>query len=101
RELKRSVGGSTLHIQVADPDRHAEALRVLTGVFGNDVQQDAAAQRLSVRVAREELAPQALAALAASNIAVHEFSLAQPTLDDVFFALTGRVTEEVQKEHAA
>src|SRR5690606_18549741 len=102
RELKRSVGGSTLHVQVADAGRHMDALQLLRGVFGDEVQEDREAARLSVRVAREELAPQALSALAAAGITVNEFALSQPTLDDVFFALTGRAAEEeAQKEEAA
>lgn len=79
-----------------------DALQLLRGVFGDEVQEDREAARLSVRVAREELAPQALSALAAAGITVNEFALSQPTLDDVFFALTGRAAEEeAQKEEAA
>ena len=40
---------------------------------------------------REDLVPQVLAQLAASGIGIAEFALAQPSLDDVFLALTGKL----------
>jgi ABC-2 type transport system ATP-binding protein len=36
---------------------------------------------------------QALRALDAENVAVHDVSLRRPTLDDAFLALTGRIAE--------
>jgi ABC-2 type transport system ATP-binding protein len=47
-------------------------------------------------VSRDELVPQALAQLAAGGIAVSEFALAQPSLDDVFLALTGKPAESIE-----
>ena len=41
------------------------------------------------------------AALAAQGVTVAEFALAQPSLDDVFFALTGHAAEERKSEEAA
>jgi ABC-2 type transport system ATP-binding protein len=69
RELKRSVGGSTLHVQVAEADRRAEADALLRQVFGDGVHAgDNGA--LTVRVSRDELVPQALAALTGADIAL-------------------------------
>lgn len=101
RELKRSVGGSTLHIQVADPARKNDAQRQLRQVFGDGVHEDTERELLSARVTRNELVGEAFAALAAAGIAIHEFSLAQPSLDDVFFALTGRPAEDQAQEESA
>ncbi|HEX7047937.1 MAG TPA: ATP-binding cassette domain-containing protein [Gammaproteobacteria bacterium] len=100
RELKRSVGGSTLHVQLADADRKADAETLLRQTFGNDLHGGDEGV-FSARVARDELVPQALAALTGAGIGVHEFSLAQPSLDDVFFALTGRPAEDQKEEKAA
>jgi len=100
RELKRSVGGSTLHVHIADIERKAQAAALLRETFGDDVHDGDGEAMLAVHVAQEERVPQALIALAGANIAIHEFSLAQPSLDDVFFALTGRPAEE-RKEQAA
>ncbi len=93
RELKSSVGGSTLHVRVASSDRVAEAERVLTATLGES-HNGGDPHALSARVPRDELVPQALAALAGAGVVLEEFSLAQPSLDDVFFALTGRPAEE-------
>ncbi|MBW3567749.1 MAG: ATP-binding cassette domain-containing protein [Proteobacteria bacterium] len=102
RELKRSVGGSTLHVQVADTARRNEAESLLRGMFGDDVHDDTDNRGiLAVRVVRDERVPEALATLTNAGIAVHEFSLTQPSLDDVFFALTGRPAEDQQEEDAA
>ena len=93
RELKRSVGGSTLQVRVADPARVAEAQALLRHTFGEDVHGSDDPGALSVRAAREDAVPQALAALTAAGVGISEFALAQPSLDDVFFALTGRAAE--------
>lgn len=100
RELKRSVGGSTLHVHVAEIRRKADAESVLRQSFGDDVHDGGEDGRLAVRISRDELVPQALSALTAAQISILEFSLAQPSLDDVFFALTGRPAED-QAEEAA
>ena len=87
RELKSQVGGSALTARLASPERADDALALLRGVFGEvHVAADGA---LSARVTRDALVPQALAALAGAGITLAEFTVAQPTLDEVFFALTG------------
>jgi len=98
RELKRLVGGSTLHIRVTEIERKPEAEMMLRQLFGDDVHKETDPKILAVRVARENLVPQALAVLTNAGITVQEFSLAQPSLDDVFFALTGRPAEDQAKE---
>lgn len=101
RELKRSVGGNTLHVRVAQAERRADARALLQQTFGEDVHDGDDADALAARVTQAEHVPQALAALTAAGIVVHEFSLAQPSLDDVFFALTGRPAENTTGEQAA
>jgi ABC-2 type transport system ATP-binding protein len=49
---------------------------------------------LSAQIIDEALVAKALAALAEDGIRVAEFSLGAPSLDVVFFALTGRAAEE-------
>ena len=55
---------------------------------------DADPVALTARVDAAEPASRALAALAAADIVVDEFSLGQPSLDEVFLALTGHPAEE-------
>jgi ABC-2 type transport system ATP-binding protein len=80
-ELKASVGAGTVHLRLRDADQRAEAQQVaLTArVDGRSTDQGAAEQ-----------AGRALAELARSGITVDNFSLGQPSLDEVFLALTDK-----------
>src|SRR5687767_15543909 len=101
RELKASIGGRTLLVRVKDTARRDEALGLLKSVLGDGAQIGEEPTVLTAKVARDEQVPQALAALSAKGIAVTEFSLAQPSLDDVFFALTGHAAEARDGKEAA
>jgi ABC-2 type transport system ATP-binding protein len=94
RELKASVGGRTLHIRISESDRITEADALLRRVLGPDVHNGAEPQTLSALVAEESMIADALVALAGAGIAVSEFAMGQPSLDEVFFALTGHAAEE-------
>jgi ABC-2 type transport system ATP-binding protein len=93
RELKQSVGGRALHLKLADPSQRAAAEDIIRRVLG-EVHAGNDEHELAARVTHDDLVPQALAQLAAGSIAVSEFALAQPSLDDVFLALTGKPVEE-------
>jgi ABC-2 type transport system ATP-binding protein len=93
RELKSQVGRSMLHVRIGAVERLAEAEAVLRRFLGNDVHNGSDSQSLSGPVAGEVAAADALRALADAGLEVTEFSLGQPSLDEVFFALTGRVSE--------
>ncbi len=97
RELKASVGGNTLHVRLESVDQRNVAERLLASVLGVAVHNGVDGQMLSAQIADAARVPDAMAALARNGVGVHEFSLGQPTLDEVFFALTGHVTGE----HAA
>ncbi|BAU49150.1 caunorubicin/doxorubicin resistance ATP-binding protein [Sulfurifustis variabilis] len=101
RELKESCGQRTLHVRVADRAQRAAAEAVLRQVLGGEIHDDGDFLALAAKVIRDEQVPQALAALAAQGVTVAEFALAQPSLDDVFFALTGHAAEERRSEEAA
>jgi ABC-2 type transport system ATP-binding protein len=101
RELKESVGARSLHVRVADPERIGEARAVLARFFGADADPSERPDALLARVSREDLVPEALAALASAGIVLQEFALAQPSLDDVFFALTGHAARTEPDEEAA
>ena len=101
RELKRSVGGRSLQLRLVDAARTQEARALLAEALGSSASDGEEPGSLSVRILHEERVPQALAALAAGGLGIAEFSLAQPSLDDVFFALTGHAAEERKTEEAA
>ncbi|MEU7886346.1 ATP-binding cassette domain-containing protein [Microbispora bryophytorum] len=94
-ELKSSVGSGSVHVRLRDAARRPEAERVLARELNTPVQLEADPVALTTRISGQdadagaERASRALAALAASGIVVDDFSLGQPSLDEVFLALTG------------
>jgi ABC-2 type transport system ATP-binding protein len=100
-QLKASAGSGSLRVRLRDPAQRRQAEDVLmttldlTPTTGNDSssfcyriprQQDPldTGQRLS----------QALASLTKKGIAVTDFAFGQPSLDEVFLALTGHAQED-------
>jgi daunorubicin/doxorubicin transport system ATP-binding protein len=98
-QLKASVGSGALHVRLLDPDQRPEAERVLERELDSVyLEPDPAA--LSAQCADSDRAAEAIAALARSGITVAGFSLGQPSLDEVFLALTGHPAEEETPEEA-
>ncbi|NUV72270.1 MULTISPECIES: ATP-binding cassette domain-containing protein [unclassified Streptomyces] len=95
-ELKASVGAGTVHLRLRDADQRAEAQKVLALALNAEVQLDADPVALTARVdgsteqGAAEHAGRALAELARCGITVDNFSLGQPSLDEVFLALTDK-----------
>jgi daunorubicin resistance ABC transporter ATP-binding subunit len=89
-ELKDRTGGRTLEVQLGDAARLDDAARLLADLDGDGLRRDPDARRLSMPVGDDTaLATAALARLDAAGIAVEDFRLQRPSLDDVFLALTG------------
>nr|WP_246771146.1 ATP-binding cassette domain-containing protein [Aestuariivirga sp. YIM B02566] len=89
RELKAATGSGFLHVALADPARVDDARRLLEDHLGGKVQQSAEGVQLSVMAGTPAAASQAIAALIADNIELADFSMGSPSLEEVFFALTG------------
>jgi daunorubicin/doxorubicin transport system ATP-binding protein len=103
-QLKASVGSGALHVRLLDPDQRPAAERVLSKQLGSvHLEPDPAA--LSASCADADRAAEAVAELSRSGIQIGGFSLGQPSLDEVFLALTGHPAEEqpdeVMEEQAA
>ncbi len=96
RELKASVGRSALQVQLADPDDRPAAERLLAGRLGAPVQLGGEPDALSVALADPDRAGEALAALAQAGLSVAGFGLGQPSLDEVFLALTGHAPADAE-----
>jgi len=99
-ELKASVGGSTLQLRIRSPADGDVARSILERVTGNASVDAADPLALSAHISDDATAARALSELAAAHIGVAEFSLGQPSLDDVFFALTGHATTNDTTEAA-
>ncbi|GAA2238243.1 daunorubicin resistance protein DrrA family ABC transporter ATP-binding protein [Streptomyces amakusaensis] len=96
-ELKASVGSGSVHVRLREAAQRPEAVRVLTETLGSEVQLDSDPVALTARVGGHgtergaaEQAARALAELARTGITVDDFALGQPSLDEVFLALTDR-----------
>ncbi|RLP88616.1 MULTISPECIES: ATP-binding cassette domain-containing protein [unclassified Micromonospora] len=94
-ELKSSVGSGTVHLRLRDPAQRPEAEKVLQAALGVPVQLEADPVALLARVGEagtdldaSAQAARALGDLARAGIVVDDFSLGQPSLDEVFLALT-------------
>jgi ABC-2 type transport system ATP-binding protein len=88
-QLKASVGAGTVQVQVVDPDRRAEAARLLTDALGVAVQIGTDDGLLSARVDDPARASLALTDLTRAGIDLTTFALGQPSLDEAFLTLTG------------
>jgi len=98
-QLKASVGSGSLHVRLLDPDQRPEAERVLARTL-DSVHLEADPAGLSAACADADRAAEAVAELSRAGIRVAGFSLGQPSLDEVFLALTGHPAEEEPAEEA-
>ena len=92
-ELKASVGSGALHLRLKDPSRSPEAQQLLAQVLGGSVTSEDEGASLFVRLDDTSKATEALTALTQAGIELIQFSLGQPSLDEVFLALTGHPAE--------
>ncbi|WP_169089751.1 ATP-binding cassette domain-containing protein [Paenibacillus sp. PL91] len=87
-QLKASIGGKTLAIRLAEQTDEATINRLLadyhhlTGFQGNDPLD------YNIPVQEAILASQAIHTLVSNKVPIDYFSLSEPSLDEVFFALT-------------
>ena len=98
-QLKASVGSGSLHVRLLDPEQRPEAERVLARELGTvHLEPDPAA--LSAPCSDADRAAEAIAELARSDVQIAGFSLGQPSLDEVFLALTGHPAEDQSPDDA-
>jgi ABC-2 type transport system ATP-binding protein len=103
-QLKASVGSGAVQVRLFDSEQRPEAEQVLSQALGVPVHLGSDPAALSAQVAASpaayetgERVAHVLAELSRSGIAVSDFALGQPSLDEVFLALTGHPT----KDHVA
>ena len=92
-QLKASVGTGGLHLRLLEAERRPEAAAILERAVGTVVLEPDPAG-LSVSCADAARAADAVSAVARAGIGIGEFSLGQPSLDEVFLALTGHLAED-------
>ncbi|MCK8433681.1 ATP-binding cassette domain-containing protein [Streptomyces sp. D2-8] len=102
-ELKSSVGAGSVHLRLRDPDQRDLAADLLRRALDAQVQPEPDPVALTARLGSDdsaaEQAARALNELVRGGITVDNFSLGQPSLDEVFLALTGHDTHD-SAEHS-
>ncbi|KGM13331.1 ABC transporter [Cellulomonas bogoriensis 69B4 = DSM 16987] len=93
-QLKASVGTAAVHLRVGDPAQRPTAAQVMAQVLAAEVDLGADTTTLSARVDSARAAATLLPTLLDQGVDVAEVSLGQPSLDEVFLALTGRPAED-------
>jgi len=102
-ELKASVGSGALHVRLLDPDERPRAEAVLRAEL-DAVMLEPDPAALSAACADADRAAAAVASLSSAGVRIAGFALGQPSLDEVFLALTGhpaRGPSETTDEEAA
>ncbi|WP_456825136.1 ATP-binding cassette domain-containing protein [Cellulomonas sp. P5_E12] len=92
--LKRIVGGQTLEIRPADLGRMEEAATILGQVSSGTPAEEIRKGVLAVPVQDDSAMTATVSRLASAGIGVTELSLHLPSLDEVFFTLTGRTASD-------
>ncbi len=99
-QLKSSVGAGTLEVRLFKPEQRDEAAALLERLLG-PVTFQADPASLSVTCSDAHRAAATIAGMSRSGIEIADFSLGQPSLDEVFLALTGHPAEETPEEEPA
>ena len=96
-QLKASVGQGTLHVRVSSPRSASARRRRCRWRSTRRCTSSPTRSRCRSPAPDPERAAEAVAALAAADVELAGFSLGQPTLDEVFLALTGHPAEEEEE----
>ncbi|MET8158797.1 ATP-binding cassette domain-containing protein [Sphaerisporangium sp. NPDC005289] len=92
-ELKTAVGNSALQLMLAEPGEVPAAVEVVRRVLGTDPIVSPEQGRLNVALDQADLAADVLIALRTAGVSISSVSVAKPSLDEVFLALTGHETD--------
>ena len=96
-ELKRSVGGERIDLEVGDGAGLAAARLALMRAVGREPEVDRETRRLTVEVSGGAQAlTAAVRELDLAQVAVEDIALRRPTLDEVFLRLTGHAADGAQ-----
>jgi daunorubicin resistance ABC transporter ATP-binding subunit len=88
--LKERVGRDRVIVRVADPLRVADAHAALRGLNEDQPPEILAADELSLPMTDPDVPAAVVRALDRSGVGIAGIEVRTPTLDDVFFTLTGR-----------
>jgi len=92
-DLKSSVGSNALHVRLANADQRALAEELVTRVLGDGVVPMTDPVEVTARLRSPAQAAEILTLLIERSVDIDQFSLGNPSLDEVFLALTGKATD--------
>jgi daunorubicin resistance ABC transporter ATP-binding subunit len=102
QELKEASRSARLHVTLAAPDTDARAAGAMSPLVAGPVHVSEDGLRLSAGVdAAAGLATSVVRALDAAGVLVDNIEVRQPSLDDVFFSLTGGHIQEDEEDMGA
>jgi ABC-2 type transport system ATP-binding protein len=101
-ELKDTIGGEVLEMQVADKAMTSTAAESVAGMGTGAAQVDPKSGIIKIPVGTEgsTLLVDVVRRMDEAHVSLSDLALHRPTLDDVFLSLTGHAAEEVADEQA-
>ena len=96
-ELKSSVGNSTLQLQLSDGADQALAIEVVRRLLHEEPVLTPESGRMNVALEEADRAADVLIGLRQAGISITSVSVAKPTLDEVFLAITGHDTGATER----
>jgi len=94
-ELKRKSGGDVLEVTVASARKLNTAVKALADVAAGEAHIDKRTNHVTVPVLDGSgVLVEAVRLLDKARVKIDDLSIRRPSLDDVFFALTGRAAED-------
>jgi oleandomycin transport system ATP-binding protein len=97
-ELKAKTGGQVLQVAPAEPARMAEVTALMAEVIRAEVSTDAETGVATAPAGDAALVRHVFRELDDRGIELAEFALRKPSMDEVFFALTGRRASDEEEE---
>ncbi|MEU3271870.1 ATP-binding cassette domain-containing protein [Saccharomonospora sp. NPDC006951] len=99
-ELKASVGSGAVQVRLFRAEDRPRASELLAEALGVPVELASDSLAISARASDPEQVAAALVMLSRSGIRVTEYALGQPSLDEVFLALTGHKADVAPNSEA-
>ena len=99
-QLKAQVGSGALRVRVTDPADREQAAGILAATVGGEAVREKDSAALTVRLGEGAEASSALIRLEEAGLGIETFAIGQPSLDEVFLAVTGKVADEGSEETA-
>ena len=95
-QLKASVGSNSLHVRLVNPEQSGAARELVARVLGDGAIPPADPLEVAARLQNPAQAADILKSFTERGVEIAQFSVGNPSLDEVFLALTGHPAEETE-----